>query len=173
MVDIILGIDLGLTGAVCFMAPDGEYLSVHDLPVMMKGKGKSRVKNQINPAAFASLLQGELMGKSCILMAKAYVEQVSGLGINPKNKKSIGSASIFSLGDTNGVIRGVIGALGIPIEFVNPTSWKKHFKLTSDKEVCRAKAIELFPAAPLERKRDHNRAEAILIAKYGCHIERK
>ncbi len=44
---------------------------------------------------------------------------------------------------------------------------EKHYKLGKDKELAIALAIQLFPKAPLSRKKDHNRAEALLIANYG------
>ncbi len=163
-IDVIVGVDPGLSGAICFMLSDGTYESVHDIPIMAKGKGKSRVKNQINAPALAKLIQNELMNMDGIRMAKVYLERVSSM-------PGQGVASVFSLGDTAGALRGIIGALGIPMELVAPQVWKKYYRLGKDKEISRAKAIELYPQAPLELKRFHNRAEAILIARYGCHSE--
>ncbi len=149
---IIVGIDPGITGAIAFVDHHRNY-NVEDIPVMAKGKGTSKVRNQVNGAALKSLLMTEPVGRVCI-------ERVSSM-------PGQGAASIFSLGDTFGCIRGVCAALGLPVDIITPQQWKKHYKLGSDKEVVRAKAIELFPDAPLGRKKDHNRAEALLIARYG------
>lgn len=164
MSDVIIGIDPGLTGALAFMQPNGLLEEVVDMPVMAKGKGKTRVKNQINAPALSAILQERLLSPPKMRAATVYLERVSAMS-------GQGVASVFSLGDTYGCIRGVVGSLGIPIHIITPQMWKKFYTLPSDKEVCRAKAIELYPAAPLERKKDHNRAEAILIARYGCRSD--
>src|SRR5690606_25246476 len=80
-----------------------------------------------------------------------------------------GVASTFKFGTAYGVVQGVIGALQIPVEFVSPQRWKKHFRLSGDKEQARAKAQQLFPtcAAAFNLDKHHGRAEAALIARYG------
>jgi crossover junction endodeoxyribonuclease RuvC len=74
---------------------------------------------------------------------------------------------MFSLGHSLGVIHGVMGALCIPWQPVTPSVWKKAAGLSSDKEAARAQASKLFPDMELHRIKDHNRAEALLIARYG------
>src|SRR3990167_3121570 len=95
-----------------------------------------------------------------------------------------GVASMMSLGDTVGAIRGVIAARGLPIEWITPKDWKKHFGLKAPpeendakrsamiKELARARAIQLYPEVDFHRKKDHNRAEAALIARYGWDVLR-
>jgi crossover junction endodeoxyribonuclease RuvC len=62
----------------------------------------------------------------------------------------------------------VVATLGIPHTLVHPATWKAQIKLTGPgKNVYRAHAQRLYPQAPLGRVMDHNRAEALLIAKYG------
>ena len=154
---VIIGIDPGITGAAAFIWED--HTEVFDIPVMAKGKGGAKVKNQVNAAALAEMLEH---AKHWVGADKVYVylERISSM-------PGQGVASMFSMGDTFGCIRGVCAALGLSVEIVTPQSWKKAYGLGKDKEVIRAKAIELFPEAPLSRKKDHNRAEALLIAKYG------
>ena len=68
-----------------------------------------------------------------------------------------------------GVIKGVCSALSLPIYFIRPTKWKKHFNLINvNKDASRTKAIEIYPeiSNKLSRKKDSNRADAILIARY-------
>lgn len=154
---IIIGIDPGLTGGIAFMNRRGLLLDVSDMPVMAKGKGTSRVKMQINPAGIREIV--EIYEPEPMV---AYLERVSAM-------PDQGVASVFSMGDTFGAIRATFATLGIPVEIITPQLWKKYYKLGKDKEVVRAKAIELYPEAPLSRKKDHNRAEAILIARYGCN----
>ena len=151
----MIAIDPGLTGAIAEIDTNivgDTNVSVMDIPVMAKGKGGGRIKMQINAAALSDII--EYMGRTVV------IERVSSM-------PGQGVASMFSMGDTFGCIRGVCAALGKRIEFVTAREWKKHYKLPADKEVCRAKAIELFPDMPLGRKKDHNRAEALLMAKYA------
>lgn len=74
---------------------------------------------------------------------------------------------MMSLGDSRGAVRGVVAARGYSVRWVTPRTWKGYFALPADKELARAKAIQLYPEASLERKKDHNRAEACLISRYG------
>lgn len=161
---IVIGIDPGITGAVAAIDEDGNYIDVRDIPVMAKGKGGSKVKNQVNAATLVNILKDFTYGGNRDLKAIVYLERVSAM-------PGQGVSSMFSMGDTFGVCRGVVAAMDIPIEIITPQSWKKYYGLGSDKEVCRAKAIELYPTAPLGRKKDHNRAEAILIARYGARMQ--
>ena len=147
----MIAIDPGLTGAIAEI--EGDWVNVTDIPVMAKGKGGGKIKQQVNAAELESIL-GHLVSGTVV------IERVSSM-------PGQGVASMFSMGDTFGCIRGVCAALGKRIEFVTAREWKKHYKLPADKEVCRAKAIELFPDMPLGRKKDHNRAEALLMAKYA------
>lgn len=151
---IIVGIDPGLTGAIAEYDITTQGCIVYDMPVMAHGKGKSKVRKQVNPSALCDLM-------TSIDSNTVFVERISSM-------PGQGVASMFSMGDTFGCIRAVCAVLGYTTEFITPQSWKKFYTLGSDKEVIRAKAIELFPHAPLSRKKDHNRAEACLIARYGA-----
>ena len=153
----MIAIDPGITGAVAWFSQSGVY-QVHDLPVMAKGKGQSKVKSQIDPAGLKRLLEPYHRDWETVLIER--VSAMPGQGV----------ASMFSMGDTFGCVRAVCAVMGFRVEIVTPQAWKKHYRLGKDKEVVRAKAIELFPNAPLNRKKDHNRAEALLIANYGKQV---
>lgn len=147
------------------------------MPVMLKGKGTGLVQREVNPAGLAELLRA-WMHADLLPQARIVVEAVNSMPragppqpcpVCKKDRKALGSSSVFSMGDSTGVIRGVLAALGCSIEWVSPNTWKRHFQLPGgreSKEVARAHAIRLFPAADLARKKDHNRAEAILIARW-------
>ena len=80
-----------------------------------------------------------------------------------------GVTSMFNFGQTFGAIKGVCAALKLPIFFVRPSKWKKHFELiNSSKDASRTKVIELYPtlSSQLAKKRDVNKSDAILIAKF-------
>jgi hypothetical protein len=152
-----IGIDPGLTGAIALLN-ERELVYVVDLPTMPVGQGTGRVKNQINAAGLVHSLREMLMKSESPRLV--FIEKQ---GVMPDQ----GIAGAFSLGDTVGCIRGVSVALSLPIEWVTPQSWKKHYKLPKEKDVARSVAINLYPGAPLHLKKHHNRAESILIALYG------
>lgn len=140
----ILGVDPGaVSGALGFIPHEGEP-HVDDVPVVDK---------QVDGAALART----------ILRLDPDVIAIENVGSMPKQ----GVASTFKFGMGVGIIRGVVTALGIPYYLVAPQTWKKHFKLDSDKEKARAAAIRLYPnVAGLDRKKDAGRAEALLIARW-------
>lgn len=161
MTKCVLGIDPGLSGALALVGPDGVI--VEDMPIMANGKGGAKVKNKVNGAALAQLLRPHAAE-----IRIAILEQVSTMGQKGDKGPRQGMATNGSLMHSLGVIEGVLASLGIPVQLVAPTTWKKAMGLAgTDKDVSRAQAQQLFPAAPLARVKDHNRAEALLLAVYG------
>ena len=80
-----------------------------------------------------------------------------------------GVTSMFNFGQSFGVLKGICAAMQIPMYFVRPAKWKKYFNLiNSEKDASRTKAIEIFPhfSAQLSRKKDSNKADAILISSF-------
>jgi crossover junction endodeoxyribonuclease RuvC len=98
--------------------------------------------------------------------ALAVIERVAAM---PKQ----GVSSTFKFGQSYGAIRGVLAALRIQTHVVSPAVWKRYFRLDSDKEKSRSLALRTFPKTPqhFARKRDHNRAEASLLAVYGACLD--
>ena len=148
---MVVGIDPGLSGALAFLFEDGTYSGVFDMPVMAAGKTG---RQQVNAAALVEWM------KKVYPPDRAVLEHVAAM---PKQ----GVSSVFSFGQSFGIILGVLAALEIPVELVRPNVWKKAYGLGKDKEEARARAIQLYPAAPLSRKKDAGRAEALLLARYG------
>jgi len=157
---ILLGIDPGLTGAMAAITPDRRYTGVFDMPVIAKGKGAT-VQRHIDAAGLASLIKQARIAAGSVDVWMAAVEQVAA-------RPGQGVSGVFSLGDSFGAIRATLAVKGIATEFVSPSTWKRAYGLDADKERARAKAIELFPdmADALARKKDHGRAEALLIAEF-------
>lgn len=150
-----IGVDPGLSGAIAIIH-DGSY-AVYDIPTMAKGSGT--VKSEINAKGMADILRRHVNSPPQAMLER--VNAMPGQGV----------ASVFSLGDSFGVCRAVLACQSIPTLYITPTTWKKHYKLTSDKEEARALAIKLFPNAELYLKKHIDRAEALLIANYlkECH----
>lgn len=155
---IVVGIDPGISGALALVDHHG-LRHVADMPVMPRSAGGAFVKNQVAPAALAALL-AEWLSDHDKNEVHVLVESVSAM---PKQ----GVASTFSLALTAGLIEGVLAARGYSHELVRPQVWKKAMGLTASKDQARARASRLYPEADIHRVKDHNRAEAILIARYG------
>ena len=150
---ITIGIDPGLSGAVGVLR-DGRYVEVHDMPVVAKGSGS--VKSEVDPAGLISLL------RRCASVEEAAAAALERVNAMPGQ----GSSSTFSLGDSFGCARSVVAACRFETVYVTPAQWKKHFKLTGDKELSRALAVRMFPSAPLNLKKHADRAEALLLARW-------
>ncbi len=165
---IILGIDPGLTGALALLE-HGKFICVEDLPVMARGGSGAKVVNQINVVALTVMLRNLL---ACHDNSEIHIliEMAQSMPATLNGKTIRGVASTMSTGLTAGHIEGIVGARGWPHTLVRPGVWKKALKIPSGKEAARAVAQRLYPEAPLTRKKDHNRAEALLIARYG-HLE--
>lgn len=149
---MIIGIDPGNTGAIAFLEECGSLFKVEDMPIMANGK-----KNQVNAAELARLL-------SIPDITVAVVERVSAM-------PGQGVSSMFNFGMGYGVIQGVLAANKIPFHLITPQKWKKAALLSGkDKDNARTLAQQLYPDAPLGRKRDIGRADAILIARYGVDL---
>jgi len=80
-----------------------------------------------------------------------------------------GLSSTFKFGMGVGIIHGVAGALRLPLTLVAPTQWKAFHGLKGpDKERSRELAIRKWPQhnKHLDRKKDADRAEALLIGDW-------
>ena len=155
-----IGVDPGLQGALALLNDNLELIEVVDMPVMAMGKHK----NQVNSAELGKLLSRWHSQKGAVTVYLEAVHSMPGQGVS----------ACFNFGDSFGCIRGVCGALQIPIVLVTPQSWKKRAGLLNKpKDYARTLAQQLYPSAELGRKKDIGRADAILIARYGTppHIE--
>ena len=152
---ISIGIDPGLGGALGFIAHDlPESPWVVDMPVIAHGQGF--VKRAVDlPALAESLRLLTVIGDPYATMEAVHAFPGQG------------SSSMFSLGMSFWGVAGVLAALGISLRLVEPREWKGAYGLDKDKQKSIELANRMFPAIALTRKKDHGRAEALLIAEYG------
>jgi crossover junction endodeoxyribonuclease RuvC len=159
---IIIGIDPGLSGGIAVL-DNNRVLELFDMPVMADGK---KNKKQLNSALLAKLIKESTSNNS---ESAVIVEQVNAM-------PGQGVTSMFNFGQTFGAIKGICATLELPIFFVRPSKWKKHFELiNSSKDASRTKAIEMYPhlAEKLSKKKDVNKSDAILIARFYCETRLK
>ena len=154
---LIIGIDPGISGSICFFQ-DGKIIDVVEMPTMTEGK---KNKKQVN----GSQIYNEILERTKKLDKKdikVVIEQVSAM-------PGQGVTSMFNFGQSYGILKGICSAMQLPMYFVRPAKWKKYFNLiNSEKDASRTRAIEIFPyfSSQLSRKKDSNKADAILIASF-------
>ncbi len=154
---LIIGIDPGISGSICFLE-DGIIKDVLEMPIMTEGK---KNKKQVNGSQIFNeiSLRIKTYEKKNI---KVVIEQVSAM-------PGQGVTSMFNFGQSFGILKGICSAMQLPIYFVRPAKWKRYFNLiNSEKDASRTRAIEIFPyfSSNLSKKKDSNKADAILIASY-------
>ena len=154
---LIIGIDPGISGAICFFEK-GEIKDVIDMPVMAEGK---KNKKQINGSQIFNEISNRIRDYKTENV-NVVIEQVSAM-------PGQGVTSMFNFGQSYGILKGICSAMQLPMFFVRPAKWKKYFNLLkTEKDASRSKVIEIFPyiSAKLSRKKDSNKADAILLASY-------
>ena len=161
---LIIGIDPGISGAICFFE-DGQVKEMIDMPVMADGK---KNKRQINgPQVYNEILKriNKFQKKDIIVV----IEQVSAM-------PGQGVTSMFNFGQSFGVLKGICSAMQLSMFFIRPAKWKKYFGLIkTEKDASRTKVIEIFPyiSSELSRKKDSNKADAVLIASFFYNTYKK
>ena len=158
---IVIGIDPGLTGAIAMLDHRGAFANLADMPVMERHGKAAYVKNQVNAAALCELLREWTTAYD---MNETHVVIETPIAFPGQHVATTAAAFL-----TAGLVEGVVAARHYRHTLVAPKEWKKALGLSDSKEQARARAIRLFPALAdeLKRVKDHNRAEALLIAKYG------
>ena len=160
---LIIGIDPGISGSICFFE-DGKILEVIEMPVMTEGK---KNKKQVNGAQIYNEFLKRINRKDDEI--RVVIEQVSAM-------PGQGVTSMFNFGQSFGILKGICSAMQLPMFFIRPAKWKKYFNLiNSQKDASRTRAIEIFPyfSTQLSKKKDSNKADAILIASFYYETHQK
>ena len=154
---LIIGIDPGISGSICFFE-DGKIIDVIEMPTMTDGK---KNKKQVNGSQIYNEISNRIKQQEK-QNVRVVIEQVSAM-------PGQGVTSMFNFGQSFGILKGICSAMQLPMYFVRPAKWKKYFGLIkSEKDASRTKAIEMFPyfSSQLSKKKDSNKADAILIASF-------
>ena len=154
---LIIGIDPGISGSICFLE-NGKIIDVIEMPTMTDGK---KNKKQVNGSQIYNEISNRIKQQEK-QNVRVVIEQVSAM-------PGQGVTSMFNFGQSFGILKGICSAMQLPMYFVRPAKWKKYFSLiNSEKDASRTKAIEMFPyfSPHLSKKKDSNKADAILIAYF-------
>ena len=160
---LIIGIDPGISGSICFFE-NGKIIEVIEMPVMTEGK---KNKKQVNGAQIYNEFLKRINNKDDDI--RVVIEQVSAM-------PGQGVTSMFNFGQSYGILKGICSAMQLPMFFVRPAKWKKYFNLiNSQKDASRTRAIEIFPyfSSQLSKKKESNKADAILIASFYYETHQK
>ena len=155
---LIIGIDPGISGSICFFE-NGKIIDVIEMPTMNEGK---KNKKQVNGAQIYNELKKRINKNNQTDKIRVVIEKVSAM-------PGQGVTSMFNFGQSFGILKGICSAMQIPMYFVRPAKWKKYYNLiNSEKDASRTRAIEIFPyfSSQLSKKKDSNKADAILIASF-------
>lgn len=153
---IAVGIDPGLTGAAAFVDSRGTC-SIFELPtVPLPGGGL--IKRRIDGATLARKMRNFCPIGEEVLVA---IEAVHTMGGRNNALQTQGS-----LMRSLGAIEAVLEVLRLNFEAVEPQVWKGFYGLGAEKRASIDKALTLYPGAPLKLAKDHNKAEALLIAHW-------
>lgn len=156
----VIGCDPGLTGSLCLLDSQQGLLECVDVPTAANGKETGSMKSWVDTAALEALLadwstRHDFARES----VQAAIEW-------PIPMPTLPAQTIASQFDTFGVIRSMLASYADKVRYVNPQEWKRFYGLKHDKEEARACAQRLYSTAPLARKKDHNRADAVLIGHF-------
>lgn len=152
----VIGIDIGVHGAIAILNEAGALIEVCDIPCLHDGP---KNRQSINAPLFSEIIYRSHA-------RTAFVERVG-----PRPGEGVSSA--FAFGDCKGVVRGVLAAAAIPTVWITPPQWKRCIGIAPGKDgakdAARSEAIRRWPshAALFARKKDDGRAEACLIAYTG------
>ena len=158
---LIIGVDPGISGAICFFE-NGRIMDVVEMPTMTEGK---KNKRQVNGSQIYNEISKRI-NKIEKQNIRVIIEQVSAM-------PGQGVTSMFNFGQSFGILKGICSAMQLPMYFIRPAKWKKYFSLiNSEKDASRTKAIEMFPyfSSQLSKKKDSNKADEILIASFYYEI---
>lgn len=155
---LVIGIDPGLTGAVAILDANGTLEALADTPTLVL-KVQRGTRQAYDVPGMAELLRC-YAGQQC----HVYIEESQPM-------PGQGTRSMFTTGYGYGLWIGVLAALQLPYTPIRPGIWKRALALGKDKEASRLRAMQLYPGADLRRKKDHGRAEALLLASYGLRLQ--
>ena len=153
----IFGIDPGIAGAIAIL-DEKKIVDVIDLPTMSEGK---KNKKQVNGAQIYNEISKKI-NSNPETNTRVVIEHVTAM-------PGQGVTSMFNFGQSFGVLKGICSAMRLPMFFVRPAKWKRYYNLiNSEKDASRTRAIEIFPdfSSQLSKKKDSNKADAILIASF-------
>lgn len=150
---IICGIDPGVQPTLAFLFSDNAVEFAEETCVQVK-RGRS-VKREAEARLIAQAIRG--WNPDLVIIEK----------VTPRPGEGISGSGSFMR--ARGVLEGVCAGLGLTYHLIEPSTWTRQMHVKKGDDGGRARALELMPhlAEELKRKKDHNRADALLLALWG------
>jgi crossover junction endodeoxyribonuclease RuvC len=161
---LVIGIDPGITGALALVQASGSVLrlmDVKDVPTASAKVNGSNKSHVILPGLVDILRDWtDLPFATSVEVFLEEVHAMPGQGVT----------SMFRFGHVAGAIEGVCAGMGLAVTTIRPREWQTIARVRKDPDAGRLRASQLFPAMSslFTRKKDHNRADAALIAYAGA-----
>ena len=161
---VFLGVDPGLTGCVCVLDPETNEVQFHDAPTLQIKVGKT-LKNVLDANRMVQILKDASAGRQ-VMVTIEKVQAMPGGG-----ERTMGATSAFNFGMGYGLWLGILAALELPFQTVHPATWKARVMggYGKEKDASRMVAMQHYPRAAkdLARKKDHGRADSLMIARWA------
>jgi crossover junction endodeoxyribonuclease RuvC len=146
---VIVGIDPGFSGAVAIK--DGENPPILlDMPILKDGKHQ-----EIDEVWLRKILAE--YDADHVFLEKSQAMPGQGISSTARYMMSFGQ------------VRGLCAGMKIPYTLVHPRTWKKAMMpdMPKEKQASIVRALQLFPDIELPRKKDHGKADALLLCVFG------
>lgn len=168
---IYVGVDTGVSGAIGVIFPDGT-VEAFDMPTLqiVVGKGKDqKTRRVLDRKAILLFLETHGPDDVCVALEKPSAMPKTTISKDGREiTQGMGAVAMLSYGISHGVWLGICTALRIPVDEIHPLTWKSKMcaGMAKGKDVSRLRVMELFPSVDVTRKKDHGKADALLIAEY-------
>ena len=162
----VIGIDSGLTGAICLFDPSTQNIVVYDFPTIQVKVGK------VNRTKIQPVLLSDVISVIRVDNPDQLTGYIEGNNARPPTGRAMGATSVWSMAQAQAYAEMALECHKIPFQLIPPSKWKKILGVPKDKEAARQFALRLFPnqSELFARKKDHNRAEAALLAMTGAQL---
>jgi crossover junction endodeoxyribonuclease RuvC len=154
-----IGIDPGFSGAICILDENGNIELLEDMPVLRIGS-----KQELDERRLCGWIE-EYSADPAGYSIHCFIEKAQ-----PMPGQGISSTGRYLC--SYGIIRGICVGLWVPYTLVSPITWKRSMlkDMKKGKQASIFRVLQLYPELDLERKKDHGKADAILIARYGMQL---
>lgn len=164
---IFVGVDPGLTGAIGIIDQDSRCIAVIDVATKFRDISKTRIKKEFDVKVTADRLTDRIVNyleyewHGCIEMPFSIPAKPG----DPNSGSNV--MSMNSLFQTYGGLLAMLEMVEIETMTIRPSDWKRGFGLTKSKNLSLEIAANMWPTAGIVLKKQHNQAEALLMAEYA------
>jgi len=143
----ILSIDIGLSGALCWIE-DGEVIEIFNTPTLKVKKAGGKIKKIIDYKELDRIFLN-VSPDICVL---EFVHSMPGQGVS----------SSFLFGETFGAVKAMSYTYADEVIIVSPQKWKEHFDLINTPKRAATELAKSYT----KKVTNSGKADAFLIGKW-------